>query len=100
MEIKDYCKNVDRELTQWQGKIYDVVNKIDSLPTGNKQRMFEDVNGLHIIMAELGDRIDKLRTECPISWEPEKEDASFHDPKFNYNFNDTANVHFDYEFGG
>ena len=98
MEIKDYCKNVDMELSQWQGKIYDVVSKIDSLPTGNKQRMLEDVNGLHIIMTELCDRIEKLRTECPISWEPEKEDVAFHEPAFN--FNDKANVNFDYDYGG
>jgi len=98
MEIKDYCRNVDIELSQWQEKINDVLSNIDNLPTGKKQRMLEDVNGLHIVMTELRDRIEKLRTECPISWEPEWEDVSFRDP--GYNFNDKASVNFDYDFGG
>ena len=98
MENKDYCRNVDIELSQWQEKINDVLSNIDNLPTGKKQRMLEDVNGLHIVMTELRDRIEKLRTECPISWEPEWEDVSFRDP--GYNFNDKASVNFDYDFGG
>ena len=98
MEIKDYCKNVDVELSQWQGKINDIIRNIDNLPSGNKQRMLEDVNGLHILMTELSERIDNLRNQCPISWEPVTEAESFPDPKFN--FNDKAHVHFDYDIGG
>ena len=98
MDIKNYCKNVGIELSQWQGKANDIVRKIDNLPSGNKQRMLEDVNSLHILMTELCDRIEKLRTECPIAWEPIMEDEVFHDPEFN--FNDKAHVNFDYDFGG
>jgi hypothetical protein len=100
MEIYDYCKSVDMELTTWKTRLYDVINKIDHLPTGDKQRMYEEVNGLHIVMAELGDRIDRLRTECPTEWKPAQQefDVKLADPVNRYN--DTTGVRFDYDFGG
>ncbi len=100
MEIKDYCKYVDMELTVWKAKLYDVMSRMDRMPTANKQRMYEEVNGLHIIIAELEDRIDKLRTECPISWQPEQEEIRVKFTELGGRYNDTAGVLFDYDFGG
>jgi hypothetical protein len=100
MEIKDYCKNVDMELTEWKTKVYDVLCKMDAQSTANKQRMYEDVNGLHIVMAEFDDRIDQLRTECPIAWKPEQEKIWKKFPELSSRYNDTAGVLFDYDYGG
>jgi hypothetical protein len=72
MDVKDYCKNVDIELNAWRAKLYNVMRQMDDLPTGDKQRMYEKVNGLHIIVTELDERIDQLRTKCPTEWTPEK----------------------------
>ena len=72
MDVQDYCKNVDIELSTWRAKLNDVMRQMDDLPTGDKQRMFEKVNGLQIIMTELDERIDQLRTSCPTEWAPEK----------------------------
>jgi hypothetical protein len=100
MEIYDYCKNVDMELTVWKAKLYDVISKIDRLPTGSKQRMYEEINGLHIVMTELDDRIKKLRTECPVEWRPAQEDINVRLSGLSSRYNDAAGVLFDYEFGG
>lgn len=100
MEINDYCKSVNMELTMWKAKLYDVISKVDHLPTGDKQRMYEEVNGLHIIMAELEDRIEKLRTECPTEWKPVQEEISTKLAGLSSKYNDTAGVLFDYDFGG
>ena len=100
MEIKDYCRNVDTELTLWKAKLYDVLCKMDGLPTSNKQRMYEEVNGLHIIMAELDERIEKLRTECPIAWKPEREKIKIRLSDLSSRYNDTTGILFDYDFGG
>jgi hypothetical protein len=70
MEVKDYCKNMDMELTLWKAKLYDVMSKMDRLPTGDKQRMYEQVNGLHIVMADL-DEIENA-DGVPIEWKPER----------------------------
>lgn len=100
MDIKEYCKYVDTELTMWKARLYDVINKIDKLPTGNKQRMYEQVNGLNIVMAELEERIDKLRSECPIAWKPEQEKIKEKFSEINNKYKEATGVFFDYDFGG
>ena len=100
MEVKDYCKNMDMELTVWKSRLYDVLCKMDGLPTGNKQGMYEEVNGLHIVIAELDDRIEKLRTECPIAWKPEQEKIKIKFSDLSSRYTDTTGILFDYDFGG
>ncbi len=72
MNVQDYCNNVDIELNAWKAKLDIVMRQMDDLPTGDKQRMYEQVNGLHIIVTELDERIDQLRTSCPTEWAPEE----------------------------
>ena len=72
MDVKDYCKNVDIELNAWRAKLYNVMRQMDGLPTGDKQRIHEQLDGLHIIVNELDERIDQLRTRCPTEWAPQK----------------------------
>jgi len=100
MEIKDYCRNVERELSQWQSKLHHLVDQMDSMPTSAKQRVYEEVNGLHILMTEMDDRIDQLRTECAISWEPQAEEPTPTIAGTSKRFNNASGVHFDYDFGG
>jgi hypothetical protein len=100
MEIYDYCKSVNTELTIWKDRLFDVISKFDHLPTGDKQRMYEEVNGLHIIMSELEERIEKLRTECPTEWKPAEAESNVKIPGPNSRYTDTSGVHFDYDFGG
>jgi len=100
MEVKDYCRVMEMELTGWKAKLYDVISKMDRLPTGDKQRIYEDVNGLHIIMAELDEKIDKLRTDCPTQWDMEKEKIVSQMTKLQSKYTSTANQLFDYDFGG
>lgn len=100
MDLKDYCRNVDMELSQWQEKLHTVVSKMDSMPTSAKQRMYEEVNDLHILLTEMDDRIERLRTECSISWQPEEDEATPTIAGSSRRFNDATDVHFDYNFGG
>lgn len=100
MEVKDYCKYVNAELIVWKAKLYDVMSKMDKVPTSDKQRMFEEVNGLHIVMAELEERVEKLRTECPLVWEPEQEEIKAKLADLSSRYNGAAGIFFDYDFGG
>ena len=50
----------------------DVVRKLDKISTGDKEKVVPEVNELHIILEELGDRIEKLKKECPTSWAPDR----------------------------
>lgn len=100
MEVRDYCKNVGMELTLWKAKLYDVMHKMDQLPTGDKQRMYENVNDLHILMTELDDRLDMLRNECPTEWNPQREEIKTKLTNLESRYNDAAGTLFDYDFGG
>ena len=100
MDIKDYCKNVEAELSQWHLKFSHIVNEMDNLPASTKRQFYEEVNGLHMIISEMGDRIDRLKTECSIAWEPEKDEATPTIAGASERFNQNTNLHVDYDFGG
>ncbi|MEW6594033.1 MAG: hypothetical protein AB1413_04090 [Thermodesulfobacteriota bacterium] len=100
MELKDYCRSVDMELTGWKAKLYNVISQIDKLPTGDKQRMYEKVNGLHIIMAELDDRLDHLRTACPTEWSPERKTLKGKISDLGDEYDKVEKALFDYDIGG
>lgn len=98
MELKDYCRNVEMELTLWKSKLYDVLRKMDKASTGDKEKMYEEINGLHILMTELEDRVDNLRTSCPTEWSPEEEKIKVKFGELKNRYKETAK--FDYDFGG
>ena len=75
MQVKDYCNGVEMELTAWKAKLYDMMRKIDKLPSGDKQKMLGNVEDLHMIVTELGDRIEQLKNECPTEWSPQKKEV-------------------------
>ncbi len=100
MEVKDYCKNVDIELNAWKAKLYNVMRQMDNLPTGDKQRMYEKVNGLHIVMTELDDRIDQLRTSCPTEWSPVREEIKGKIHDLGDKYQEAEGALFDYDIGG
>ena len=72
MDVKSYCDNLTIELTGWKAKIYDIVRKLDKLPSGEKGKILGHVNDLHVLVEELDDRIERLRTQCPSDWSPDK----------------------------
>lgn len=100
MEVKDYCQNMDTELTAWKAKIYNVIRQMDSLPTGDKQRMYEKINGLHIIMTELDNRLDQLRTACPTEWKPARQEIKTTMADLGNRYEEAAGELFDYDIGG
>jgi hypothetical protein len=100
MEIKDYCTNVSMELTFWKAKLYDVIHKMDQMSTGEKEKMYEHINGLHIMMTELEDRLNALQKECPTEWDPKREEINITLKNLSERYNDTAGILFDYQFSG
>lgn len=74
MDVMDYCNNVGIELTAWKAKLYDMIRRIDGLPSGHKEKMLGNIGDLHNMMTELEDRINLLKNECPSEWSPQKKD--------------------------
>ncbi|MHC1728604.1 MAG: hypothetical protein AB9866_21810 [Syntrophobacteraceae bacterium] len=71
-EVQNYCDNVVAELSVWKAKAYDVVRKIDKVSSGDKAKMNEQVNDLHIFIEEIENRIARLRSECPTDWKSDQ----------------------------
>ncbi|MDX9788934.1 MAG: hypothetical protein RBT11_19325 [Desulfobacterales bacterium] len=72
MDVKDYCKGLENEMTAWKAKFYDVIRKVDRLGSAEKERILQNVEDLHILLQEMTDRVEQLRTECPSDWSPVK----------------------------
>ena len=72
MDVESYCDNVIIELTGWKAKIYDIMRKLDKLPSGDKGKILGNVNDLHVLVEEMDDRIERLRNQCPSDWSPDK----------------------------
>lgn len=72
MDLDTYCDNVSTELTGWKAKIYDIIRKLDKLPSVDKTKIIGQVNDLHMLVGELEDRIERLKNQCPTDWSPEK----------------------------
>lgn len=68
MDVQTYCDSMKSELTAWKAKAYDIVRKLDKLPSGSKEKVLSEVGDLGILIEELNDRINKLQKECPIDW--------------------------------
>jgi hypothetical protein len=71
-DVNSYCDNVVAELSVWKAKAYDVVRRVDKLSSGDKAKMTNQVNDLHIFIEELENRIDRLRRECPTDWKSDQ----------------------------
>jgi predicted nuclease with TOPRIM domain len=74
MNVKDYCNGVEIELTAWKAKLYDLTRKVDKLGSKEREKVLQNIEDLHILVTEMGDRIEQLKNECPTEWSPQKKD--------------------------
>ena len=74
MDVRDYCKGMETEMTAWKAKLYDVMRKVDSLGSAEKEKILPNVEDLHMFLEEMTERIEKLKTECPSDWSPDKKE--------------------------
>lgn len=72
MDVKDYCGSMSTELMAWKAKMYDITRSLDKLGSADKEKVLSQVEDMHILVTEMGDRIDKLNRECPSEWSPDK----------------------------
>ena len=71
-DVQSYCDSVVSELSVWKAKVYDVVRRIDKVSSGDKAKLSDQVNDLHMVVEELENRIARLRSECPIEWKADQ----------------------------
>ena len=74
MDVKDYCKGMETEMTAWKAKLYDVMRKFDKLGTAERDKVLPNIEDLHMFLEEMADRVEKLKHECPTDWSPIKKE--------------------------
>jgi len=75
MDTKQYCANLSSELQRWRDAIHKENEIIAKLSSADKQHMLPFVEDLRMLEAEMDERIDQLRTECPTFWGPENAES-------------------------
>ena len=64
MKAKNCCKTMEMELTGWKAIVYDITRKMEKLPGGEKSKVLPNIEDLHMLIAEMDDRIEQIRTNC------------------------------------
>ena len=72
MDVKDYCKSMETEMTAWKAKLYDVMRKVDTLGSAEKEGVLANITDLNMLLEEMSERVERLKTECPSDWSPMK----------------------------
>jgi hypothetical protein len=74
MNVVDYCKGMEMELTAWKAKVYDLTRKVETLGSKEREKMLPNIQDLHMFITEMSNRIEQLKNECPTEWSPQKKD--------------------------
>ncbi len=64
MLAKNCCKTMEMELTGWKAIVYDITRKMEELPGGEKEKIRPNIEDLHMLIAEMDERIDQIRDNC------------------------------------
>ena len=95
MATREYCTNMAEELGVWSGKLHDLSDKIDRIPSIQKYHLQPLIEELHIVMTELDDRLCEMLTSCPTV-----ERFSSMDKGSPIELQQNSKELFDYDFGG
>ncbi len=64
MKARNCCKTMEMELSGWKAIVYDIARKMEQLPGGEKVKILPNIEDLHMLIAEMDDRIDHIRDNC------------------------------------
>ena len=63
---------METEMTAWKAKLYDVMRKVDTLGSAEKENVLVYITDLNMLLEEMSERVERLKTECPSDWSPMK----------------------------
>jgi len=64
MKARNCCKTMEAELTAWKANVYDIVRNMEKMPGGEKEKILPNIEDMHMLIAEMDDRIDQIRENC------------------------------------
>lgn len=72
MDVSAYCDTLEKQLSGWKAKVYDVIRIVNKLPDEDKETVYPSIRGLHSIVDEIDAEVEQLRTACPADWSPNR----------------------------
>ena len=73
MDVSAYCDTLERQLSGWKAKLYNVIRIVDRLSDENKETASPSIRGLYAIVDEFDSEVEQLRTACPADWSPNRQ---------------------------
>ena len=73
MDAYAYCDTLEKHLTGWKAKLYEVIRIVDGLPETEKETVYSSIRGLHAIVDQIDAEVEQLRTACPADWSPNRQ---------------------------
>ena len=64
MKARNCCKTMQAELTAWKANVYDIARRMEDLPGNEREGILPHIEDLHILIAEMDDRIEQIRENC------------------------------------
>jgi predicted nuclease with TOPRIM domain len=74
MDVQDFCKGMEQEMTAWKAKLYDMNERVDKMGSKEKEHMLGAIGDLKIALTEMEERVEQLKRECPSDWSPMKKE--------------------------
>ena len=59
MDATAYCDTLEKHLTGWKAKLYDVIRIVDHLPENDKETVFSSIRGLHAIVDQIDAEVER-----------------------------------------
>jgi len=64
MAGREYCSTIGEELEYWSGRLHELSEKFDKVPSIDKYKLLPHIEDLHILMTEVDDRLCDVMTSC------------------------------------
>jgi hypothetical protein len=55
---------MEAELTAWKANVFYIARKMEELPAADREKVLPNLEDLHILIAEMDERIDQIRNNC------------------------------------
>jgi len=102
MDVQKFCHDIDIELATWTDRLRHASEEFDRVASIDKYKVTEQINGLHILLTEMQDRLCEIKCSCQIgelsSMDESLSGLGTNDPE--YAFKEGSGVSYDYDFGG
>ncbi len=72
MQVKDFCQEMERQVTAIEERLSAIDQRLDQGGTAAKHRILPIVGDIKNLVTELKIQKKRLETECPQNWEPDK----------------------------